>query len=190
MSGSIDDILAHPVIAAVRDEASFDRALDSHVRTIFLMSGDIVSLEHSADRARHSRKAILVHIDLVRGLASDREGVEYLARTVRPDGIVTNRVQLLRAAQQSGLLAVQHLFVIDTQALATGLRHVEECSADAVELMPGLMPRVIREVVDSVDRPVLAAGLIASFAEVEQAMGAGARAVVASAQELWNLELR
>ena len=62
--------------------------------------------------------------------------------------------------------------MIDTQAFDTGLRHVREFNADAIELMPGLMPRVIRDLKQATDKAILAAGLIKSVAEVQTALDA------------------
>jgi glycerol uptake operon antiterminator len=59
----------------------------------------------------------------------------------------------------------------------------------AIELMPGLMPRVIRDLKQATDKPILAAGLIKSVAEVQTALDAGATAAVVGKQELWDLEL-
>lgn len=42
-------------------------------------------------------------------------------------------------------LTVQHLFMLDTQAYENGIRNLSNVKPDAIEIMPGLMPRVIRE---------------------------------------------
>jgi len=179
----------HPIIAAVRDLDDVGRAIASPVRVIFLMTGDIFTVEATVRDFRAADKAVVVHIDLLKGLASDKEGILYLCEVIKPDGMVSTKSHLLQTAQKVGLATIQHLFVIDTQAFDTGLRHVREFNADAIELMPGLMPRVIRDLKQATDKPILAAGLIKSFAEVQTALDAGATAAVVGKRELWELEL-
>lgn len=186
-----DDILsairAHPIIAAVRQPESLDHALAAPPGVIFLMTGDILTVQETVERIRDAGKRVMVHVDLLKGLAADREGILYLAKEIRPDGVVSTRIHLLQSARKAGLLTVQHLFMIDTHALETGVSHVRQFGPDIVEVMPGLMPRVVRDLSRMVDQPIVAAGLITSFAEVEAVIDAGATAAVASREELWDL---
>ena len=182
-------IRGHPIIAAVRQPESLDHALAAPLGVIFLMTGDILTVRKTVERIRDAGKRVMVHVDLLKGLAADREGILYLATEVKPDGIVSTRSHLLQSARKAGLLTVQHLFVIDTHALETGVNHVRQFGPDIVEIMPGLMPRVVRDLSRMVDQPIVAAGLITNFAEVQAVIDAGATAVVVSHEQLWDLTL-
>lgn len=183
------DLAAHPVIAAVRDLDHVEIAASSPVRVVFLMTGDALSVGPAIARLHAARKQVVVHIDLVKGVAADKAGVEFLAASAGPDAIVSTKLHVLQAARKAGLQTVLHLFVIDTQAYHTGLKHVHDIDPDAIELMPGLMPRVISDLRQAVAPPIVAAGLIRTFAEVEQAIASGAVATVVGATALWQYEL-
>ena len=58
---------------------------------------------------------VFLHIDLISGVGKDAAGVEYLAKTLPLDGIVTTRTHLIRAAKDVGLLAAQRLFALDSK---------------------------------------------------------------------------
>ncbi|MFC5653232.1 glycerol-3-phosphate responsive antiterminator [Paenibacillus solisilvae] len=179
----------NPVIAAVRDVKLIEKAVRSPVKVIFLMTGDIFTINHCVETAQAREKIIFLHVDLIKGIASDKEGVKYLAEKVKPDGIVSTKSHLIQSAKKEGLLAVKHLFLLDSHAFETGIGNVLELNPDAIELMPGLMPRIIRETSKAVACPVIAAGLIKSSKEAQEALNAGAKAVAVGAPELWTLNL-
>jgi glycerol uptake operon antiterminator len=49
--------------------------------------------------------------------------------------------------------------------------------ADAIEILPGLMPKVIRHLAGLTDKPIIAGGLITDRHDVQSALEAGAAAV-------------
>ena len=58
---------------------------------------------------------------------------------------------------------------------------------DFVEILPGIMPRVIAEISARTQVPVIAGGLLRDKADVMAAMRAGAAAVSTSAPSLWDI---
>lgn len=178
----------NPIIAAVRDVSLIEKAVLSPVETIFLMTGDIFSIEHCVEESRKYHKSIFLHVDLIKGIANDREGIKYLSQKVKPDGIVSTKNQLIQAAKKEGLLAIQHLFMLDTQAYENGIRNVSNVQPDAIEIMPGLMPRVIREIYEKIDCPIITAGLIKHPKEIKEVLEAGAHGVAIGEPDLWNLD--
>ncbi|USK36790.1 glycerol-3-phosphate responsive antiterminator (plasmid) [Bacillus sp. F19] len=166
-----------------------EKAVLSPVETILLMTGDIFTIEHCVEMSRKHNKSIFLHVDLIKGIANDREGIKYLSKKVKPDGIVSTKNQLIQAAKKEGLLAVQHLFMIDTHAYENGVKNIVDVKPDAIEIMPGLMPRVIREFYDKIDCPIITAGLIKHAHEVREVVEAGAHGVAIGEPELWDLIL-
>ncbi|CAB3390041.1 MULTISPECIES: glycerol-3-phosphate responsive antiterminator [Kyrpidia] len=174
------------IILSIHEESLFETALATPVEDVFLLIGDVCTLPKYMERLRRYGKRVFLHMDMMKGLSPDKAALRYVAETLRPAGIVSTKSQVVRAAKSLGLAAVQRLFLIDRPALELGLRTLAENRPDAVEIMPGLMPRVIREVVDRVSIPVIAGGLIQAPDEVGQALAAGARAVSLGRPELWR----
>lgn len=177
-----------PVIAAVRDPARLESALRAPVRMVFLLYGDMFSLPGAVQRVQQSGRLAFVHLDLVEGISRDAAGVRWIARTIRPQGVLSTRAPLLKVAAEEGLHTVLRMFMIDSSSLETGERMVKSCAPDLVEVMPGLVTRAIKLLGLRIDPPVIAGGMMELARDVEAAFAAGAVAVSTSQEALWRKE--
>ena len=57
---------------------------------------------------------------------------------------------------------------------------------DVVELLPAGLPKVIRYLLEEIQRPVVASGLLLDKKDVITALGAGVHAVSTTNRELWD----
>jgi len=181
-----DTTRSHPVIAAVRTAADVNTALESNIATIFMIGGNISEVRDITRRVHDAGKYILFHVELVKGLGRDKEAIEFLASEAHPDGVVSTKPHLLGLARKLELVTVLQIFMIDTQAFHTGLRNIKSTKPDAIEIMPGLMPGIIRKLGKQFDLPIFTAGLIKQPEEVEIMLAAGAEALAISEQSLWS----
>jgi glycerol uptake operon antiterminator len=177
-----------PVIGGIKQGGNLTRALSSGIEVFFILTGTIFDLEVTAARLRQEGRLVLAHIDLIEGVGRDASGLRYLARNLGIHGILSTRNALVRAAKEEGLLAVQRLFMLDSEALATGVSVAERSNPDAIEVLPGLIiPQVIHRLPVKRLPPLIAGGLVETEAEVDQILRAGAVAVSTSREELWGL---
>lgn len=179
----------NPMVAAVREEAQLEAAIESNVDIISMMTGNLSTIDEIVKTIHSAGKYSFLHVDLIKGLANNNEAVDYLAEKVKPTGIVTTKGRLIKRAKETGLLAIQHNFIIDTQAFAMSIRSVKQNQPNAIEIMPGLMPRVIRDLKKEIDQPLIVGGLLNCEEEIQEILDAGASAVVSGKPELWNLKL-
>lgn len=93
----------------------------------------------------------------------------------------------IRRARHRGLLTVQRAFILDSLSLTSLSGQLEQGKPDFVEILPGIMPRVIAEISARTQVPVIAGGLLRDKADVMAAMRAGAAAVSTSAPSLWDI---
>ena len=98
-----------------------------------------------------------------------------------------HRPTLIRRARHRGLLTVQRAFILDSLSLTSLSGQLEQGKPDFVEILPGIMPRVIAEISARTQVPVIAGGLLRDKADVMAAMRAGAAAVSTSAPSLWDI---
>jgi glycerol uptake operon antiterminator len=177
-----------PVIAGLRDAAAVEAALRHGVEVLFILGEDIFALQESVTRAHSQGCLIFAHMDLIKGLGRDDAGVRFLARSVGVDGILTTRANLVGAAKKEGLIAIQRLFVLDSESLEAGLPTVVRAAPDAVEILPGvILPAIAQQLASrGALPPLIAGGLIRSAAQAEAVLGAGALAVSTSASALWG----
>ncbi|QDP41327.1 glycerol-3-phosphate responsive antiterminator [Radiobacillus deserti] len=176
------------VLPAIKHEKDFEKVLRSKKQKHMIFLESRLSQIPSLVRyAKKENKKVLIHADLIQGLKADEFGMEFLIRDVKVDGIISTRGNVIGLAKKHGLLAIQRLFVLDSHALEHNLKIINNVKPDYIEVLPGLIPKIIREVRDSTNLPVIAGGLIRTEEDVQNAMDGGAEAVTTSNSKLWNL---
>lgn len=185
-SDLLDFFIENPIIAAVRDEKSFQIALKSAVGAVFMLNGAIGELEEQCERLREGGKRVFLHVDLISGLRPDAHGIKYIAKNMNPDGIITTKGSCIKAAHDEGLFAIERIFVMDSSALKTGAQNIAACHPDLAEVLPGISEKIIRLACNEIVVPVIAGGFIGTKEDAVRALSAGAVAVSTSASELWN----
>ena len=176
-----------PVICAVKSVEGLERCLTCESKIVFVLFGDVLSIEGVVSKIRAAGKFAFVHIDLIEGLASRDVSVDYLARSTQVSGILSTKSNIVRRAKSLGLFTVQRFFVLDSMALVNIKKQIPFDFADAIEVLPGPMPKVIKRVAGFTNKPVIASGLINDKEDVMGSLGAGAMSVSSSNSEVWFL---
>ncbi|MDF2935975.1 MAG: glycerol-3-phosphate responsive antiterminator GlpP [Paenibacillaceae bacterium] len=175
-----------PVIASVTREKQIPSAADSKVERVILMAGTIMTLDAIMKRMHKKGKKVYLHTEMVGGIGKDASAVEYLVEMFGINGIVSTKSSMITAAKQAGIPSIQRVFAIDSAAVDTAIRMVRQCRPDEVEMMPGLMPRVIRTFKEQAGVPLIAGGLIRNRDEVQAALAAGADFVSIGDESFWQ----
>lgn len=175
------------VLPALRNMKDFERLLKSDHNYIVLLETRLGQLKALVSAIKKEQKKVLVHADLIHGLKTDDYGMEYLIREVKPDGIVSTRGKVISLAKKNNLLAIQRLFILDSQALDHNVKIINRTNPDYIEVLPGVIPSVINEIHLKTGIPVIAGGLIRSKDDIQSAYGGGAVAVSTSEPKLWDL---
>lgn len=173
-----------PIIAAIRDDR-WEAALSSPAEVLFYLECNLLTVEKKIRQAHNAGKIIFIHMDLSEGVGKDRTGLTYLAKC-GVDGIISTKAQLIRAAKDLGLLAVQRFFALDSQGMASVLEMLKNTNPHFMEIMPGVIPKVI-ERLSKEKIPVIAGGLVETKAEITAALRSGATAISTGRPELWEL---
>lgn len=187
--GLLAEIRTNPIIAAVRDVRDLEKAIASKVNAIFLLTGDINNILRCVESVRKAQKGVYIHLDLIEGLGRDRAGVRYLARNVKPGGVISTRSNLLQSAKAEGLYTIQRIFMLDSLSVKTAMFSIRKTEPDAVECLPGIIPRVFSELVHEVRQPIIAGGLLKHESEVISTLHSGVKAVSVSNQKLWDYSI-
>lgn len=182
---------ANPVIAAVKSDAGLQAAVEmEEIQVIFVLYGDVCTIPEILERIKAAGKKAMVHIDLIAGLSAKEISVEFIARQTRADGIITTKPALVRRAKELGIFAVLRFFVIDSLALKNIENLEMQCGTsrpDFIEVLPGVMPKVLGRIAKVSRIPMIAGGLITEKEDVIAALSAGAIAVSSTNQDVWKL---
>ena len=183
----LDALADSPVIAAVKNDGELERALESDVAVLFLLYGTLVSLPELTRRVHDAGKLAFVHLDLVEGLAAREVAVDFVRANTAADGVISTKANLTRRARELGLVAIQRYFLLDSRALHALEQQFHPANADVVEVLPGLMPKIIAREAARIGVPVIAGGLIRDKEDVTGAFSAGAVAVSSTNPDVWNM---
>lgn len=176
-----------PIIAAVKEASDLDSIPTEKIAAIFILGSDIFSLSEIVDAAVELDKLVFLHLDLVKGIAKDKYGIEYLAEEVGIDGVITTKSYLIKEAKKQDLITVQRLFILDSSAVERGINVIKKSSPDLVEVLPGIaFPYLAERLKKELKQPIIAGGLIRNNKEVKRVLDNGALAISTSSKELWN----
>lgn len=176
-----------PIIAAIKDQKGLKRCVDSDSQIIFILYGDIVNIGKIVDEVKNAGKIAMVHIDLIQGLYGKEIAVDYIRNNTRADGIISTKAQLIQRAQELGLYTIMRFFVIDSMAYDNIRRQVRNVHPDVIEILPALMPKVIKKICDNIKTPLIAGGLVADKEDVMACLEAGAACISSTNQDVWFL---
>lgn len=160
------------------------------IMAVILIGGDINDLESVLKvRNKYPEKYLLAHVDLIEGIGKDEAGMRYLKR-LGLEGIVSVKWQLLHYAKENRMFTVQRLFLVDSEAIRTGLKVIKKVTPDAIEILPAIVPKfVVDEFHKVTDLSILGGGLLRTEEDVCNALKNGLTAVTASRRDLWKLSL-
>ena len=133
-----------PVVAAVSDLSRVAAAIQSPCEIIFLLKGNILTIPSTVEDIQAAGKAVYIHLDLVEGFSRDLVALEYIKRVIKAQGIITTRVNLVKHAGEIGLGAIQRVFMLDSLSVDTAIKSVAHTRPTAIELLPGIIPRVVK----------------------------------------------
>lgn len=174
------------ILPAARKVKDLEKLMKLSYEHIVILDTHISQISSIVQLAKSHGKKPLLHADLIEGLKNDEYAAEYLCQVVKPAGIVSTRAGVIAKTKQNGLLAIQRLFLLDTNALEKSYAMFKRTQPDYIEVLPGVIPHMITEVSERTGIPVFAGGLIRTVNDVEQAIAAGASAVTTSNVELWK----
>ncbi len=174
-----------PIIAALKNDSGLAQALESDCSIVFFLYGSILNIGELVARVKAKGKLAFVHADLIEGMTTKDIAADFIAQNTQTDGIISTRPNLIRRAKSLDLLTIQRFFLFDSLSFENVLR--QNSNADAVDLLPGTMPRVLARLAEKVPQPIIASGLLADKQDVMAALSAGAQAVSTTSTALWQI---
>src|SRR5699024_8474349 len=139
----IKDMKLQGILPAVREMKDFEKLLSSDYDTIIFLESRLTQIKSLVTYSRRSKKKVLVHADLIQGLKTDDYGLEFIFREIKPDGIISTRGNVVTLAKQHKMVAIQRMFAVDSQALGNTIQIINRTKPDYIEVMPGIIPKMI-----------------------------------------------
>jgi glycerol-3-phosphate responsive antiterminator len=175
-----------PIVAAVKDDEGLSYACRSDCNVVFILYGTIVDIGQIVAKVIDSGKVAIVHTDLVSGLSGKEIAIDFISQNTKAQGIISTKPALIKRAKELGLIGIQRSFIIDSIALTNLKKQIRQYEPDAIEILPGIMPRIITEIKNDTSIPLIAGGLLKDKKDIMAALEAGADAISTTSLSLWE----
>ncbi|WP_169089794.1 glycerol-3-phosphate responsive antiterminator [Paenibacillus sp. PL91] len=181
-------LAAHKMIASIKDPRHIELALElrNQLSGIFLLTGHIGVLKSYVDVFKEHQLPIFLHLEKIGGLSTDNYGLDYLAKVIKPTGIISTKTNVVKTAKKMGLLTIQRFFLVDTEGLDNIAKSLCQIEPDIVEVMPARIPDMIGKVKAFTSLPIITGGLLYEQSHAEECLKYGATAISSSKPELWR----
>lgn len=188
MTNKIYEILErNPVIPAIKNDTNLASAIKSDSEVVFVIISSILNIFDIVKSLKESKKMVFVHVDMIDGLASTNDSVKFVMTKVCPDGIITTKHSIVSYARKNGIKVIQRFFILDSYSLTNTISHIKETPPDAVEILPGLMPKIIKKISNEFEIPLITGGLITEKIDILNAISNGALGVSTTKKDLWGV---
>ncbi|WP_243343517.1 glycerol-3-phosphate responsive antiterminator [Anaerococcus sp. AGMB09787] len=182
-----DEFYQNPVIMAIKDNRDLIRALEEENKIVFILYGNIETIPHIVKKIKDKNKIAIVHEDLIEGLSSSYMANYFIKKYTDADGIITTRPQNALDASKLGLFCILRFFIFDSISYQSMKETLKKVSCDCIEILPGIMPKITKDVAKRTSIPIVAGGLIKDKEDVINNLNAGAIAISSSNYEVWKM---
>ena len=117
----------------------------------------------------------------------DKCVVDFISGHTQADGIISTKPALIKRGKELRLFTILRVFILDSMAFENIQKQMAVARPDMLEILPGLMPKIITRVSRTVKVPVIAGGLISEKEDVMAALAAGAISVSTTNPRVWEM---
>lgn len=178
------------VLPVIKDWKQFERFCNSEIPWCILLDFHINFLEELIKQAHQHGKHVIIHMDLIHGLANDPYGAQFLIQKYHCDGIISTKPKVIECAKKHHCLAILRLFLIDSSSVVKGCTMANQVNPDYLELLPAMTIRAVERVRQYSTLPLIGGGLIQSKEDVAYCLTHGMEAVSMSdfslCEQLWK----
>ncbi len=174
------------VLPAISTYKALEKFITSELEYCVVMNFPLIQLYRVCKLINENDKKCIVHLDLVKGLASNEHGAEFLIDAYKVSGVISTHPSVIEMAKKKKVIAIQRIFIIDSLSLTKSISIAKRCEPDYIELLPGYAYEVKEKIHQVIDTPLIGGGLISSEGMVEQCLSGGLVAVTSSIPELWH----
>ncbi|MDD7464272.1 MAG: glycerol-3-phosphate responsive antiterminator [Anaerococcus sp.] len=182
-----NELYENPVIMAVKDNKDLAKALETDNRIVFVLYGNIETIPQIVKKIKNKNKIAIVHEDLIEGLSSSSMANHFIKRYTEADGVITTRPQNASHAMKLGLFSILRFFILDSISYQSMKETIKKVNCDCIEILPGIMPKITKQVSKRTSIPIVAGGLIKDKEDVIDNLNAGAIAISSSSYDVWKM---
>lgn len=185
-----DYLYENPMIMAIKDSKDLRECLkdeNENNKVVFILYGNIETIPLIVSKLKDKGKIVFVHEDLIEGLSSSYLSSSFIKKYTNADGIITTRSQNASYARKIGFISILRFFILDSLSYENVKESLKKANCDLIEILPGIMPKIIDDIGKRTPIPIVAGGLIRDKKDVIDSLNAGAIAVSSSNYNVWKM---
>jgi glycerol uptake operon antiterminator len=177
----------------VYDMKDMNKVIQSQNTNVILLGRmlTILNAKRIVQHVKTGGKMAIVDVDLAGGLGRDENALQFIAKEVCADGIISTHRSVINQAKKYNLVTVLKIFVYDEFSLETALNTIGQCMPNVLEVLPGaVLPFVYHKIKERFDFPINASGFMhKDFKFIVQLLDIGVSAVHTNDPELWKMSV-
>jgi len=173
------------ILPALSSFKSIKEFIKSSIVYCILVDFQLAELEDIILELKSHNKKVLVHIDLIKGIAANEFGAIFLIQKLRVDGIISTKHQPILVAKKRNVISIQRIFLKDSISLDKSLIVVEKVKPDYLEIMPAISNSILTTIIERTHLKVFCGGLIQTKEQIQTCLDNGAIGVTTSNIDLW-----
>lgn len=174
------------VLPAISDYKALEKFIETDLEYCVVMNFPLIQLYRVCKLLNENNKKCIVHLDLVKGLASNEYGAEFLIDAYKVSGVISTHPSVIEMAKKKKVIGIQRIFIIDSLSLNKSIRIASKLKPDYIELLPGFAYEVVEKIKKEIDTPLIGGGLISTEEMVDKCINGGLVAVTSSIPVLWH----
>ena len=127
------------VIPSVRQLKDLKYALSlKNTQYILLSQVHIGNLQHLTTMCHQAGKKVIVNLDLIGGLGTDKVAMKFLKQLFHVDIVVATNTSKINILRGSGIDVIQRVTLMDSLSLESGTNAMKDTRCSTIELRPGI----------------------------------------------------
>ncbi|PAT01282.1 hypothetical protein CI105_07435 [Candidatus Izimaplasma bacterium ZiA1] len=172
-------------LPALSDFKAIKKFVKSDLEYGILVNFQLAELKSVIDTLKAANKKVLIHVDMIRGLANDEFGAIHLIQNYKVDGLISIKPKVIETAKKRKVIAIQRVFLKDSLSFHRSLDIVKKADPDCLEVLPAMSGNIIKEIKDYVHIDVFCGGLISSEMQIKDCLESGASGITISNSDFW-----
>lgn len=176
----------NPTIVAILDDAKYKLSFRSDSEVVFLLEANLSNLESRVKTLQEKGKLVFIHVDMIKGLSASPESLEYIRNLFdNTVGIISTKFNVIRKAKEENFITIYRGFLVDSKSKKIFIDNISnKLQVDAIEIMPGIIPKIVSEIRNVYKGIIICGGLITEKEEVYTLLQNGADAISTSSNSL------
>jgi len=177
-------IAAQTVIPVITSMKGLETFLLTPLKVFILQDVHINHLKGMIEMAHDYDRQVIVHIELIQGLANDEYGAQFLIQQLHVDGVISSKPKVIEMTQKNHCLGILRVFIMDSKSVKRSLQIIESTKPDVVEFLPSLIYEIFPGFIKDIQAEVWAGGLVQNEAQIKAILNTGVKRITLSQLEL------